>query len=74
MCISGQITYVADNERTILEPGDVADVPIPVAHTFLNEGTETAYFIEFKSVEFDKQNPDTYVKPREDAQKNTDNR
>ncbi len=60
MCITGKITCYLDNETTTLEPGDIVGIPVNVVHTFINESSETAYFIEFKNVEFDKNDPDTY--------------
>lgn len=60
MCISGRITAYLDEEKTVLEPGDVVHIPLNTVHTFVNESQETVYFIEFKNVEFDKNNPDTY--------------
>lgn len=60
MCISGSITAYLDEEKTVLEPGDIVHIPLNTVHTFVNESQETAYFIEFKNVEFDKNDPDTY--------------
>ena len=60
MCIAGTITCHLDNEQTVLEAGDIVNIPALVVHTVINEGTDTAYFIEFKNVEFDKNDPDTY--------------
>lgn len=60
MCVAGKIAAYLDNETTMLEPGDIVNIPANVVHTFVNENVETAYFIEFKNVEFDKNDPDTY--------------
>ena len=60
MCINGKVTCVMDNERAVLEPGDLVYIPLLAIHTFVNEGKETAYFLEFKDREFDKQDPDIF--------------
>ncbi|HIG98331.1 TPA: cupin domain-containing protein [Candidatus Woesearchaeota archaeon] len=60
MCVAGRITAYLDNETATLEPGDIVNIPANAVHTFVNEGSEAAYFIEFKNVEFDKNDPDTY--------------
>ncbi len=60
MCIGGEITYFRDGEKSVLGPGDIIDIPLDTVHTFVNNGAETAYFVEFKSVEFDEDDPDTF--------------
>jgi len=61
MCITGKITCVMDSEKTTLETGDIVEIPLNAIHTFINESKETAYFIEFKNREFDKQDPDIFT-------------
>jgi quercetin dioxygenase-like cupin family protein len=60
MCTGGKIRYSDGKENTVLEPGDIIDIPLNTAHTFTNEWDKTAFFIEFKGTEFDEKHPDTY--------------
>ena len=62
LCISGRITYFRDNEKIVLEPGSIVDIPLGTVHTFINEGKEPAHFIEFKSVEVKSGEEDVYRK------------
>jgi len=60
MCIEGTLICYMDEETTTLAPGDVVEIPVNSVHTFTNESEKTAYFIEFKNSEFDKNDPDIY--------------
>ncbi len=62
LCIDGRIAYFRDDDKTILEPGDIIDIPIGTVHTFINEGEGTAHFIEFKSLEVKSGEEDVYRK------------
>jgi len=64
MVIKGKLIFTIDDmldeESIILKPGDIVDIPLRNIHTVYNDWKEEAVFIEFKSEEFDKNNPDTY--------------
>jgi quercetin dioxygenase-like cupin family protein len=60
MCIGGKIKYDADGNTTILDEGDIVDIPVNTTHTFENREKKTAYFIEFKGVEFNQKDTDTF--------------
>lgn len=61
MCIAGRLTYISDGEeKAVMEPGDIIEVPIETVHVLANKGQETAYFLEFKNVKFDKNDPDMF--------------
>ncbi|MBI3034056.1 cupin domain-containing protein [Candidatus Woesearchaeota archaeon] len=60
MCIAGRIKFVRDDESIVLEAGDIVEIPLGAVHVFINEGKETAYFLEMKSIEFDEQ--DNYLR------------
>jgi len=60
VCVSGKLTFILGEEKTTMEPGDTVEVPLNAMHWLANEGSETAYFLELKSAEFDKNDPDTF--------------
>ena len=66
MCVNGKIEYMRDEDSTVMEAGDIVEVPVETMHTFVNVGEDTAYFLEFKSTEFDKLDPDMYSRKGEE--------
>lgn len=61
LVLQGEITFVLDEEKALLRPGDIIDIPTGAMHTLFNEGNETAVFVEFKSENFNHEDHDTYT-------------
>ena len=63
LCIHGSLTVKLGDEKVqwfTLEAGDYMEFPLNIKHTVYNQIPEIASFIEFKSEEYNKNEPDTY--------------
>jgi mannose-6-phosphate isomerase-like protein (cupin superfamily) len=61
MCISGKLDCVIGDESITIEEGEIVDIPVNKTHTFINNYTKVAYFIEFKGLDFDENKKDVYT-------------
>ena len=61
LVVCGEMTYIQDDEKEKVFPGEVVDIPHGCKHTITNIGEKTLVFVEFKSEEFNEEDKDTYV-------------
>lgn len=53
LCIYGKIKLSIGNKGITLESGEIVDIPTGKVHIIKNIGDKTAFFVEFKSEDYD---------------------
>lgn len=59
MCITGKLGVIIGEEKGVLRPGDIVDIPHNKIHYVINNEEELGVFVEFKDKEFSVE--DTYT-------------
>ena len=60
LCVTGRLLLTLNDNSEILNPGDVATIPVNTIHVLENIGNKTATFIELKSERMDENDMDTF--------------
>ena len=61
LCVTGKLLVILNKEVTVMNDGDIIDIHPNVMHSVINVGETVSTFIEFKSREYTKEDPDTYA-------------
>ena len=61
LCIKGILELELNGIKTILEVGDLEEIPTGIKHSVKNIGNVEAFFVEFKSEEFNENDKDIYT-------------
>ena len=61
LCVKGLLELDVAGYKIILKEGDLMQINKEVPHILKNIGNDEAFFVEFKSEEFNENDKDTYI-------------